>query len=508
MTATLDADTTALPAVREAEHGHSRRWLRTLLSSVFPLGVICTVFVVNTLRIDENRNPFQDEGLYLFMGHRMIDHILSGAHLSEYPGTYFSGAPGLYPVVGAITDSVGGVPGARLVSLFFICVAIIATYGIGKELFGNLGGLLGAGAFALCGSVMFIAQLATLDAMALCLMALGCWLALHSANHDKLLWAPIVALILTGAFLTKYATAVYVPGIAALAMLLAWRHIRWGALRRAALVVAATAAAVFFVLTFWAADLKRGIISTTADRTPLSPSPREELVWYVVQWVGPWLLLAVLGALVQARRWPISVVLLAMSVIGPLQQIRIGEGTSLSKHVAFGIVFAAPLIGSLLAWMITRSKWLGVPVTVAVAAAMLAYGTSHAEQFLTTWVDDREIVAQLREEIAISPRKAILGEEPSAQRYALRAVTAPEQWNDTFSLLYGNKKGFEAYREAIDQTHFGTIYLTLNTANGKKINEYLTYSDTPYRLSKKLPFYRHGQHAGQYLVWTPKVLGR
>ena len=101
-------------------------------------------------------------------------------------------------MVGALADSVDGVPAARLVSLFFICVAIIATYGIGKELFGKRSGLLGAGAFALCGSVMFIAQLATLDAMALCLMALGCWLALYSANHDKLLWAPIVALILTG----------------------------------------------------------------------------------------------------------------------------------------------------------------------------------------------------------------------------------------------------------------------------------------------------------------------
>lgn len=42
----------------------------------------------------------------------------------------------------------------------------------------------------------------------------------------------------------------------------------------------------------------------------------------------------------------------------------------------------------------------------------------------------------------------ITGEEPSAQRYALRGVTAPEQWDDTFALLYGNKKGFDA-REAI-----------------------------------------------------------
>jgi 4-amino-4-deoxy-L-arabinose transferase-like glycosyltransferase len=508
MTATLDANTTALPAVRAAEHGHSRRWLRTVLSSVFPLGAICSAFVVISLGVKANTNPFQDEGLYLYMGHRMIDHILSGANVTEYPGSYFSGAPGLYPIVGAIADSVGGVEGARAVSLVFVCVTVIATYGIGKELFGNLSGLLGASAFALCGSVIFMSGLATLDAMALCLMALGCWLTAYSANHDKLLWAPIVAVLLTLAFLTKYATAVYVPGIAALGILLAWRHIRWGAVRRGLLIVAATSAGVFFILTFWANDLKRGIVSTTAHRTPLSPSPREELVWYVVQWVGPWLLLAVLGALVQSRRWPIPVVLLAMSVIAPLQQIRIGEGTSLSKHVAFGIVFAAPLIGSLLAWMITRSKWVGVPVTVAVAAVMLAYGTNHAEQFLTTWVDDREIVAQLREEIAISPHKAILGEEPSAQRYALRGAVAPEQWNDTFVLLYGNKKGFEAYREAIDQTHFGTIYLTLNTANGKKINEYLTNSDTPYRLSKKVPFYRHGQLAGNYLVWTPKVLGR
>jgi hypothetical protein len=101
-----------------------------------------------------------------------------------------------------------------------------------------------------------------------------------------------------------------------------------------------------------------------------------------------------------------------------------------------------------------------------------------------------------------------LGEEPSAQRYALRGAVAPEQWNDTFVLLYGNKKGFEAYRQAIDQTHFGTIYLTLNTVNGKKVNDYLTNSDTPYRLSNQVPFYRYGQWAGNYLVWTPKVLGR
>ena len=505
---TLEAGAGAARAARATELGYGHPLLRFLSSSAFLLGAICTAFAVISLRVKANTNPFQDEGLYLYMGHRMIDHILSGVDVSEHPGSYFSGAPGLYPVVGAIADSIAGVQGARLVSLFFICITIVATFGIGNELFGKVSGLLGAGAFALCGSVIFISHLATLDAMALCLMTLGCWLTAYSANHDKLLWAPIVGLILTCAFLTKYAMGVYVPGIAAIGMLLAWPHIRWGALRRGSLIITSTAAMVFFILTFWAADLKRGIVSTTADRIPLSPTPRQELIWYVLEWIGPWILLAMLGALTQARRWPISVVLLAMSVIGQLQQIRIGEGTSLSKHVAIGLVFAAPLIGSLLAWTIKRTKWVGVPIAMAVAVVMMASGIRNAEQFLTTWVDDREMVAQLREEIAISPHKAILGEEPSAQRYALRTITRPEQWNDTFVLLYGNKTGEAAYREAIDQTHFGTIYLTLNTANGRKINEYLTNSETPYRLSKKVPFYRHGQYAGHYLVWTPKVLGR
>ena len=504
----LEADVSAPRDARATELGHGQPLLRVLSSSAFLLGVICTAFAVISLRVKANTNPFQDEGLYLYMGHRMIDHIISGVTVFEHPGSYFSGAPGLYPVVGAIADSVGGVQGARLVSLLFICITIVATYGIGNELFGKVSGLLGASAFALCGSVIFISHLATMDAMALCLMTLGCWLTAYSANHDKLLWAPIVGLILTCAFLTKYAMGVYVPGIAAIGVLLAWRHMRWGALRRGSLILASTAAAAFFILTFWAADLKRGIVSTTADRTPLSPTPREDLIWYVLEWIGPWILLAMLGALTQPRRWPISVLLLAMSVIGPLQQIRIGEGTSLSKHVAFGLVFAAPLIGSLLAWMVKRTRWVGVLIALALAATMMVSGTRNAEQFLTTWVDDREMVAQLREEIAISPHKAILGEEPSAQRYALRTITAPEQWNDTFVLLYGNKKGDAAYREAIDQTHFGTIYLTLNTANGKKINEYLTNSETPYRLSKKVPFYRHGKYAGHYLVWTPKVLRR
>ncbi len=71
----------------------SPRW-----SSPAPwLAVICLVQVLLANRPGLNRNAFEDEGLYVYIGHRMIDHLLHGAFLSEYPGKYFSGARGSIP---------------------------------------------------------------------------------------------------------------------------------------------------------------------------------------------------------------------------------------------------------------------------------------------------------------------------------------------------------------------------------------------------------------------------
>src|SRR5215203_1315442 len=111
---TLEAGASAARAARATALGYGHQLLRFLSSSAFLLGAICTAFAVISLRVKANTNPFQDEGLYLYMGHRMIDHILSGVDVSEHPGSYFSGAPGLYPVVGAIADSIAGLQSARL----------------------------------------------------------------------------------------------------------------------------------------------------------------------------------------------------------------------------------------------------------------------------------------------------------------------------------------------------------------------------------------------------------
>ena len=68
---TLEAHPTALRAARATELSHAQQVLRIFSSSAFLLIAICTAFAAISLRVKANTNPFQDEGLYLYMGHRM-----------------------------------------------------------------------------------------------------------------------------------------------------------------------------------------------------------------------------------------------------------------------------------------------------------------------------------------------------------------------------------------------------------------------------------------------------
>jgi len=292
---------------------------------------ILLVQVALAVRPGMNGTPFEDEGLYIYMGHRMIDHLLHGAFLSEYPGAYFSGAPGFYPVLAAMGDHVGGLQGARTVSLLFALGATVCVTGLGRQFYGRLAGLLGAAAFVLCGSVIYQSDFATFDSTTLFLVAAAAWLTVYSVRHDRFLWAPAVAVLLVLAFYAKYAGAVYVPIVAALAVMAAARKDRLLVLRRTVFMLVSAVALGFFIYALWGLSLGKGIAVTTTSRDVLNPASAGSLVHQVVLWVGPWLALAAAGALLTRRTWAISAVLLVGAVIAPVQQVRIGESTSPSE---------------------------------------------------------------------------------------------------------------------------------------------------------------------------------
>lgn len=459
--------------------------------------------------------PFEDEGLYIYMGHRLVDGLLHGTPLHEFPGSYFSGAPGVYPVLAALADDLGGLPAVRTMSLVFVLVATIGVYGTGSQLFGRLAGLLGAAVFAVCGSAVYQSTWATFDAMTMALLSIAAWLALRSSRRNGLLLAPAVAGVLALAVLTKYAAMAYAPFIVALAVAEGWPLRRWLVVRRGLFTLAATAAALYFVLMLWGRDLLPGIAKTTTSRSVIAPTPRGQLVRMVLDWSGPWLVLILLGAVLlvvrERRRTLTAVVLVGAALVGPAEQVRIGEATSLGKHLAFGVALAAPLAGYLLGRVVGRRRWwarmaLVVPLA-AVLVGLTVRGIQTADMFRTGYADDSRLVSVLRTVVADNPGRPILGEKSSPERYALRSVTTPRQWSDTYEFTYAGLSGPPAYARAIEDHYFGVIYLSFATPNAHEIIKHLggaQGSDHYYNLVAKVPATVRGTNAGDWLVWTPQ----
>ena len=81
--------------------------------------VVLAVQAVLSVRLVRADTAFQDEATYLWAGHLEWAHWLHGVPIPPF-ATYFSGAPVIYPPLGALADSVGGLAGARVLSLVFM----------------------------------------------------------------------------------------------------------------------------------------------------------------------------------------------------------------------------------------------------------------------------------------------------------------------------------------------------------------------------------------------------
>ena len=458
-----------------------------------------------------NHTPFEDEGLYVYMGHQVIAHLLHGRRIVEYPGSYFSGAPGFYPVFAAIGDYYGGINGARFVSLIFAIIAMIGVCGLGTQLFGKVAGVIGAAAFSLSGSVIMLSHFATYDACMMAFVACAAWLGVWSAKRDGLLWSPAVAVLLMCAFLAKYAGAVYIPIVCLLVGAVGFPKYGRFAIRQAAMLLFQTAALTFAILCIFGRSMFAGIKSTTIDRRILNYGSAHKMLMEVYHWIGPWLIIGAIGALLLIflrRSIPVVLVLSFGSIVGIVQQIHIHELTSFSKHVAFGLMFAAPMIGALFAYLIERRQWFLRIIGLALVPLVFAYflqpnGWFNSKQFLSFWPQDQQLVAALSKYYKEFPNKHILGESPSPEKYALRKEVKNGAWNDTYQLYYKKLRGEPAYRLAVLQDHFGIIYLTYSTPFGHYVGEMINDKVTlDYKLQEKIPRYVQGKPAGDWLIFT------
>ena len=161
----------------------ARSLWRRLNRGPWLLVAILAVQAALSLRLIWSNTAFGDEALYLWAGHLEWTHWEYGTPIPNF-AAYFSGAPVLYPPLAAMADSVAGLAGARILSLFFMLGATALLYSTTNRIFGSRQAALFACAlFAGVGPTADLGAFATYDAMAIFLLALATRLAISSSGR-------------------------------------------------------------------------------------------------------------------------------------------------------------------------------------------------------------------------------------------------------------------------------------------------------------------------------------
>src|ERR1035437_8933564 len=155
---------TALPGETTAASHRLKRAATLRVPGRWPLVVVLAVQAVLSLRLVRADTAFQDEALYLWAGHLEWAHLLHGVPLPPFP-SYFSGAPVIYPPLGALADSLGGLVAARILSLAFMLGATVALWAIADRMFGRRAAFFAAALFAVLGPTLHLGSFATYDAI-------------------------------------------------------------------------------------------------------------------------------------------------------------------------------------------------------------------------------------------------------------------------------------------------------------------------------------------------------
>src|SRR6185437_1216929 len=283
---------------------------------VLTLVVILTTQAMLSARLISSFTAFNDEALYIGAGQMEWLHWLHGTPIPLYQ-TYFSGAPVLFPALGALADGVGGLTAARLLSLGFMLGATLLLWSTARRLYDWPTASLGAAIWAVLGPTQHLGAYATYDAMALFLIALAAWFATGRRDkEDATGWILAAAVTLAVANATKYASAIFDPVVIALAVVSAWP--RPGgkiALRRGTLLTASLTGMLALLIRLGGPLYLRGIEQTTLERTSNTTSMLTVLdqSWH---WIGAVALLAAV-AVVLGWRGPASMlnVLFAVAVL-------------------------------------------------------------------------------------------------------------------------------------------------------------------------------------------------
>ena len=428
----VDGRTEADPPARPTRWGVTSGW---------PLLPVLIVQTLLSLHLAWADTAYQDEGLDLWAGHLQWANWLHGTGIPPFP-YYFSGAPVIYPPLGALADHAGGLAGARVLSLVFMLGATTLLWSAARHRYGRRAAFFAAALFAVLGPTLHLGAFATYDALSLLFVALAAWCVLRAGERGALpgrMIAAGVALALANA--TSYSTVLFDVLVLVLAALAAFpvpgARI---ALRRVAIVAATVIGCLGAGLLIGGSSYLNGFKRTILTPVAHTSSPLSVLssTWY---WAGILVILAVGGVVIsavrreeRARTWLLAV-LAAAAILGPAEQAWLHTAALLNVHVGVGAWFAAIAAGyaadRFVAAVPAGREQVFMSVTCVVALAFPVYlGAVQSWAFATSWPNATAFIGVLRP-LAGHSSGRLLVEDPSVAKYYLPPGSQWRRWSST-----------------------------------------------------------------------------
>jgi hypothetical protein len=458
------------PARTGRKKGHFSR--PRLASGSWPLVGILVIQAGLSLRLVWSNTAYQDEALYLWAGHLEWAHWLRGAAVPDF-ASYFSGAPVIYPPLGAVASSTGGLATARILSLGCMLAATALLYAVTRRLFGRWAAIASSVAFAAIGPTQFLGALATFDAPAVMLLALASWFAVRSSQEggkwggEHWLVGCAVAMALADA--AKYTSVLWNPVVIALVVL--GPAGTWPRSAGRGVRLAGYTAALIIPVLFLAGghSYVAGIMSTTLAR-PGSTVPVLRVLGASAEWVGAVAFLAITGAAVATRRrlgsrlTTLAWVLAASVFLVPLGQARIHTNFSLFKHVGFGAWFACIVAGYGLA-AVARAIQARQAEYARVAGVVLVFllgisGAVLSAGHFGAWPDSAQMIRGLAPVIERTGCPCLIAENDVVHYYLTRQTTQ-DAFTTVFVMKYRDDghelSGTPAYDAAIRAHYFRLV---------------------------------------------------
>ncbi|HEX4089384.1 MAG TPA: glycosyltransferase [Trebonia sp.] len=362
-----------------------------------PLTLVLILQTALSLTIVWSNTAFGDEALYLWEGHLEWRHWLHGTPL---PVFHDSGAPQIYPVIGAVADKIGGIAGARILSMIFMLIATALLYAIGKRLFGAVAAFSGTALWVVTEPVLRL-TFATYDPMACVLTIASVYLALRSsqaARRGGLALASGLSLAL--ASVTAESFAIMIPAVVVVSFFL-WQSTAgtvsalWCAAWQAGISIAVTAG-LLTVLHLWQ-DAVGSTVTRSKSTASLGQGATTVLrsAW---SWDGLILGCAIAAALIafnQGRGWLVGSMTLAIVWV-PLYQTYLGTSYSMDKHISAGSGLAALAAGygiSKLRPVVSFSRVTGAAAIAALLAVPAVTGFWYAHSTFSEWPNMTSLLA-------------------------------------------------------------------------------------------------------------------